>query len=359
MNMSPVFINHSYGHWGFQYPDGNYTFMYKLLYEKKADVMFGFLYGNSTYSKDFDSSHCHLLDPSVWWVPIALPVPQWKNIILIFDKTIWFSIIIIIPVISFCSWFIERARGVRKSNLITCILKSLNVLLQGSVEQPLSFKNRFLFIIWVMASLLLFTAYQCQLVSILSKPAYDDQIRNLEQLVSSDLKIGFYPTVAEGFNESHNEIHKKILKSYISCSLTNECINRTAYKRDFATFKNQRSGLYLIPKYFSFSNGRPMLFKFEEFGILSIIRFMTIKNWPLLDRFNIILMRLQTNGLITKWDRDIKHLDYYKFSQGQNLVTLNMNHLLSAFYVLFFGLAVACLVFFTELLCTNTRYCTR
>lgn len=349
MNLFPEFLNHSYVHWGFKYPNGSYSLMYKDLYNKKADVMFGFTYGNSTYNSDFDQSFSHLLDPSVWWVPIASQTPPWKNILAIYDQTLWIIILSTTLIIGFIWWIAGKNNEVikRYNDLIFSILESFYALLQGSVESPLFFINRLLFLIWIIASLLLCSAYQCKLVSFLTKPIHENQISNLQQLVESKLQIGFYPTVAQGFNESHNWVHEQILNSYIPCPLTNECINRTAYKRDFATFKNQRSGLYLIPKYFTTPDGKSMLFKFEEFGILSVIRYMTVKNWVYLERFNLILTRLQASGLIHKWDRDMR-LDG-KYIDSQELTILSLNHLLSAFYVLFIGVMVSFIVLIFEL----------
>ncbi|GLV45607.1 Ionotropic receptor 7c, partial [Carabus blaptoides fortunei] len=92
MNFSIRMIKNFHRHWGFRFEDGNYSMMYKDLLEFKTDMIFGFTYGNASYSKDLDASFSHLHDSSVWFFSSAIEMPQWKNLTNIFDEVLWLVI---------------------------------------------------------------------------------------------------------------------------------------------------------------------------------------------------------------------------------------------------------------------------
>lgn len=92
MNFSLRVVKNIYSHWGYRYPDGKYSMMYKDLLDYKTDMIFGFTYGNASYSKELDASFAHLHDSSVWFFPSAIEMPHWKNLTNIFDEVLWFAI---------------------------------------------------------------------------------------------------------------------------------------------------------------------------------------------------------------------------------------------------------------------------
>lgn len=242
MNFTEVYLYNPYAHWGHKYDDGHYTFMYKDLLDRKIDLIYGFTYGNSSYIFDFDTSYCYLDDRSVWIVPIALQMAQWKNLTAIFEWKLWLAILIMLIVNGVSWWFIGRKRETSDefNDLIMCLMLSLYSLLQGSVKSPTRGNLRIVFFLWLISCLLIFTAHQCQLISILTNPLYDKQITTLEEIMDSDLKFGFFPSLAEPYSDSSEEIHKKIVRDYVECPVTVECVNRTAFQRDFAVGKNSR-----------------------------------------------------------------------------------------------------------------------
>ncbi|GLV24247.1 Ionotropic receptor 7c, partial [Carabus blaptoides fortunei] len=92
MNFRIRMIKNFYSHWGFRFEDGNYSMMYKDLLESKTDMIFGFVNGNASYSKDIDASFSHLQDSPVWFFSSAIEMPQWMNLTNIFDEVLWLAI---------------------------------------------------------------------------------------------------------------------------------------------------------------------------------------------------------------------------------------------------------------------------
>lgn len=168
---------------------------------------------------------------------------------------------------------------------------------------------------------------------------------NLEELIASGSEFGFYPTIEEAYKEN-SSTNNAILKRYQPCPLSAECLNRTAFQRDYAVVKNRRQVLYLMPRYYTFPNGRDMLY---DTGIASFTtkeRYYMYKGFPLLERFDYLLMLLSSNGLINKWDADTRFF-VLKIKSDDQPEPLTLNHLQGAFYIYTFGLSFA----FTALFC--------
>ncbi|GLV45960.1 Ionotropic receptor 7c [Carabus blaptoides fortunei] len=65
MNFRIRMIKNFYSHWGYRYPDGNYSMMYKDLLDYKTEMIFGFANGNASHNMDLDASFQHLHDSSI------------------------------------------------------------------------------------------------------------------------------------------------------------------------------------------------------------------------------------------------------------------------------------------------------
>lgn len=308
--------------------------------------------GNDSLHSAFDGTVYHIETKAVWFVPSSQQIAQWKNLTIIFEKEVWLAILLILIINGTVWWFVARRRENQPEfkDIILCILGSFRVLLQGSVQNPQNVLMRVLVITWTLSCLLLFTAHQCQLTGILTSPLYEPQISNLEELVSSDLKYGVYPILLSLFSEA-NWAQRRILQNYEYCSLDTTCLDRVAYKRDFGTIKNERQGKYLIPRVYSYPNGKSMIYGFKDFVFVVWARYYTHKGYPFLRRMDSILLRLQAGGFIAKWENDI--VQSGKSQDIANHLALTLDHLQSAFYLWVIGIFTAFFVFLVE----NLVYC--
>lgn len=304
--------------------------------------------GNESLSRAFDNSVAHIETKAVWFVPSAQQIAQWKNLTIIFDKEVWLAILLIFIINGTIWWLVGRKKEKRAEfkDLILCIMGSFRVLLQGNVKNPKNNLLRMLVITWTMSCLLLFTAHQCQLTGILTSPMYEHQISNLEELVTSDLEYGVYPILLNLFNNV-SWTHKKVRKNSKYCSLDTTCLNRTAVKRDFGTIKNERQGKYMIPKYYSSPDGKPMLYGFKDFVFVCWCHYYTMKGHPFLQRINSILLRLQSSGLIAKWEASTIS-EKKRGTEISHHQSLTLDHLAGAFYLLILGLLTSIITFVIE-----------
>lgn len=95
MNMNTTYLITSYPHWGYIMEDGTCIYMLKVLFEKKADVVFGMVIGNESFLSVFDTTLFHVTESIVWFVPSASQLANWKNLAMIFKWIVWVIILVL------------------------------------------------------------------------------------------------------------------------------------------------------------------------------------------------------------------------------------------------------------------------
>lgn len=329
------------------------------------NLFLGMSYGNASMINDFDGSYVYVIEFLTWWVPTALPISQWKSLTAIFQWDLWLTIFLAFLTNAFIWWILGRKmeKSIFFKDFILCIMSSLYSLLQGSVKSPSNWNLRLVFIFWMMSCVLLFTAHQSSLVriqglfyrgvlriislqvSILTTPVYEHQISTLKEIVT-ELEFGFFDAGLPAFLDEDNWMHKIIRTKYYSCPLSIYCLNRTAFSRNFAHYRNKRNTQYFIAKLYTLPNDRKMIYEVDENTNSIWVRVHVLKGYPLLDRFDDVLMRLQSNGLMYKWDKDTR--SKVKTVEGDEHKRLKVEHLQGAFMILGFGLSMSLGVFVLE-----------
>lgn len=348
LNITEEYIQHNFSHWGDLLPNGSYTEMFKLLQEKKVDLVLGL----ATYdinATEFETLEQAVFEYVVWLVPTASEYPLWINLLNIFKIDVWVYLACAILVNTFAFWTYGRKIEILTyRKLSECFVQCCEIFLQRNTNKPPKIiVMRIIFAFWSMFCIIVYTAHQSQLVSILTKPQFKPQVSNLNELLASDLNFGFYP-YAKTLFQTNNKKDKYIIDHAEMCPIDDTCVNRTAFTRKFATLKNRRQFLYYMKKYI-FPDGRPMLFGFQD-GYVIIPKFNVRKGFPLSGKFNALILRLFANGLIDKWDKDITFVE--KYQVRPKLTSLSLNHLTCGFIYWIIGITLSSLVF----TCEFTKY---
>lgn len=110
-----------------------------------------------------------------------------------------------------------------------------------------------------------------------------------------------------------------------------------------------------MPRIYTFSNGRPMLYETQEVAFQTKPRYHAVKGFPLLERFDYLLMLLASNGLVNKWDIDSR-FKVIKVESEPDHEPLSIAHLQGAFYVWLFGVIGAVLILIFEIICYYVIY---
>lgn len=340
-NFTERYLKHGLTNWGFRFANGTYTGLYTYLLTKQADLFFGL--APSQFNEDFDMSLPIVMEETTWWVPSAGLKPAWKNLKRIYQNSVWISILSTLGVTIFL-WCLIGKREYKQNAI--CFLVCWSILLQAATKIPKNLVMKILFIFWVLFSLVLSTSYQSQLINILTNPFYEHQISNVQELLESKILFGFFPRVVQSFfNDPNDPIQKRIVDNFIPCPLSEECVNKTAFQRNFAVVKSSRQVRFLTKKYYLDSNGRSLLYRFKE-GVLYQPVYVCRKGFPLLSKINHMSLLLQANGLIEKWDKDIRYVG--DVSKAKKLYPLSIMHLSGGFVCLVIGYILAIFVFIIE-----------
>lgn len=111
-----------------------------------------------------------------------------------------------------------------------------------------------------------------------------------------------------------------------------------------------------MPRYYTFPNGRPMLYQTQEIAFPIRIRYYAIRGWLPLEEFDRILMLLESNGLVAKWDRE-STFKIIKIEGEPPSEPLNLAHLQGAFFVWAFGMLIAIVFLLFECFAGHFRCC--
>lgn len=266
LNFVPKYIYHPHNDWGYRLMNGSYIMMYKDLYAEKISMIVNGFYYNSSIFWDFDYMYLFLNAKGYWWVPAAIEIPVWKNLTKIFNNQLWLIIFLSLVLNGIFRWIVEK----NNEGILYCIFSSMCAMILIPIKFPKERALKLQLHVWIASGLIISTIYISQLISILSKPLYEKQIKSLDEAFEHKLKFGFHPLYVHVYNESIAK-DKYILKHCVLCSADNECVNRTAFQRDFAIMKNDRQIKHWIPKYWTLPNGRNMIYPILEYVILNLV----------------------------------------------------------------------------------------
>lgn len=354
-NFSISYIPHKHRSWGHKLPNGTLTMMYGMMVSDEAEIMIGLMSTNTTFNNDIDTVDGHLDEKVTFYVPAALPLEPWRNFTMVFSNLIWSLILVSIVLVSSVCWLGGKTgnRDDEYKTFVDWIFRTLCILLASFNAHPKSNFLRLLFLLWSIYCLLVYSTYQGSLISFLTTPAYEHQLETVEELVGSGLSYGGTEIINPAFYEPNNPIFMKIYNNYVLCPVTEDCINRTAYKRDFAVVRNYRQIVYLTPKYYTLPNGRKMLYGFKKIIARYVLRISFVKGYPLFKGIEMMMLRMRDSGLLYKWDEDQQGARREGVVSNDVVVVLTVEHLKVAFVVLVVGNGSAFIIFIAELISTR------
>jgi len=217
--------------------------------------------------------------------------------------------------------------------------------------------------------LLINTAYQSSLISVLTHPQFEPPVDTVEKLLDSQMPYGYITPVKVWYKEAEDPSLKTILQNGIECSSLEYCLKRIISNQDFAVCGGGLNILYLSHQKKYLLSGVPKFIPFkDEVGSYFATMFFRSGS-PLLESFNRIIYPLVESGIVHKFCEDVK-LQYigqkddadenqYEDDKGGEIdaVVLTVRHLEGVFILLLLGLGCGVIVFLIELLCLScTKY---
>lgn len=271
LNFTEVYIEKDYMEWAHHSSHEIFNPIYKMIEAKQLDIAFGYAY-NLFYKRHYIASTIvHMIDVNLFWVPAGLKVPMWKNLIKIFRTTLWISTIIAFIINGFAFWIIARIKQYYPfEKLPKSLFISWGILLNITTKIPKCYILRIPFIIWCISSLILNTCYTSKLIAYITDPLYEHHIKNVKQLIASDLKLGFDSSTEDAFNWNNKDDRKLLIKK-VSCENFQFCLNEMLKWRNLSIFNNKQTMKYLIPRYYR-TDGHELISKVKNYKVVDFLR---------------------------------------------------------------------------------------
>lgn len=278
-----------------------------------------------------------------------------NNIFRAFSSMVWLFTLISLLAMSLSFTVIYRIQT-PTDRQITHILFNFYSwnLAQPIVKLPQHWASKILIGVWIVYGLLITSSYQGNLTSnLISRPTLPEinTIRQLEQSAYEILTFGRYVDLLQNFLNQTGSYSR--LKTRIRGVPQKEMAQLIADNNVKFAYANK----YHINHYQSnlkshIVRGRPVYNNMKECPVPYLVAYAVVYGSPYLQRINIILRRLQESGLILYWDE--KSAGDKSKGGGQRTngepVPLTVDHVQSAFYILFLGLILSSMVFCTELI---------
>jgi hypothetical protein len=367
LNFTPKFLpenNHNISKW---------WGMYEEVTNKQSDVGFTATPQTVRSIGNRDHSVWYLKETIRWFGPHAKPSAHWKSLVIIFTPLMWILVLIVYLMCSLVFWSLANVNGdvkeyVAYTNALLCFLQTFSMILGEAVcVRPHTWYLRLFFILWVFYCLLINTAYQSSLISVLTDPRYEPSVDTVEELLNSGMSYGFVWRFHYWYSSTNDSVSRTLLENFIQCPKIDVCLKRLSAKQDFAICGGESHLLYLSQtKYCTL--GIPNFLPFKE-EVTSIFVTMFFRPGSIfLESFDRVIYRVVESGIIRKFWTDIRlryigNVDDHSDDDDEEDAddddhladVLTVQHLQGAFILLLLGLACSLAVFIAEWLYFNIK----
>ncbi|KAF5296411.1 hypothetical protein FQR65_LT01398 [Abscondita terminalis] len=356
-----VYVKKQYVNWGRKLKNGSYEGAYKDFRNYQIDLGIGMFFANSNDNWDFDETYPYMEDNAKWTVPMAKLQERWQRVLGIFTIEIWLLIFAFFVWISGLSLLMGVTVNERRYRRFwDCATRCYRCFLGQSVNLPEAGILRLALGFWVFFALLMTATFQGRLISVLNTNIREPQITNIEELIASKIKFGFYPDAAYLFLRPDNKIEWYIYNNYEECSVDSHCLNRVAFGGDFATFKTKKFIEYKISTSYLDEYGNSLIYVLDSTVFDVLVTMLFARGFPMYERVNLLLMRLKSAGFV---EHTYKKAAFYAEKAMQSakktalvFQVLTMDEVFWLFWVLLIGLSFSVVVFVGEVCVEKWNY---
>lgn len=342
--------------WGIKH-EGRYDQALGALQNKSVHFCIGLFHSNETHNRDFDQTFNYMRDHITWIVPKAERLSYFEKMFSIFDYYTWIGLLISYILTSAILYkFTDSVKHTEYyQKFINCCLCSVMVLMGLPTNiVPKTQRGRYLFAAWSIFSIIINNVSKAVLIYLLNHDVFEKQIKNEKDLMESKLLLMLPEELGNSFKNG-NDFDQYVYKNYKVCPTHETCIDKVAYGRNVAavtTFKRKR---ILKFDYIS-SKGETLVYVFKKPIRKEIFNMYFQKGFPALPQINNALIKMKYGGFMRFFERiTFNSYDVAKGKSRNRIPLINSNTLtISQLKILFkgyaFGVTLACLIFFMEVL---------
>lgn len=302
----------------------------------------GKIYRYSFYENDFDFSDVVYFDSNIWIVPKPKLMSKANMLIGVFSGTMWLLCVVAF-LLTMLLWMVicEYKKEKHSRNIVENCLTFLELTFATNVTVTRSNVLRLLLLFYLFFCLHVNNFFQGQLSSVLTVPQYEEKIDSLEKLALSNLvtlipfadmkvlKDSAIPVAQLLYNKSISSY--ELFPERMEKLLENDSLASNGFRNSMAMFSTyslfvdtfQDSMLPIVDATYSMRGGS-----------------------PLRSTLNEIIRGVVEGGLRIKWLSDMHVVRF--FSNKEEKLALEIQHLESAFLLLSFGLGIASVILILE-----------
>lgn len=342
--------------WGYILENGSALGIFESLMTDEVDIGIGSLAATINRFLHLTPSLPYTTESLSWCVPSAVLEPKWRSIFNMFKIWTWVNIYVTFIILSSLATYIaqltqEYVIYKEKGN---CFMIMLAVFLGLSVKlKPRKIHLKTIFSLCAFLNLIISAVYQTSLISFLTDPAYDPEIKDVDEIFEKNLSFLYLPATKMYFAwDTDDWKMQRILKDMIICEDAFLCLANISKTRDYA-MALPRLYLHYVSDKFKNKEGHKLIHWFKEDIMSYPIQMFMQKGFPLTRRVNSYITRIVQSGILEKWQQDLKYTiqvkdDDIANQNDDNPENLTLSHLQGAFIILCIGIGLSVVSFIGE-----------
>ncbi|KAF5282648.1 hypothetical protein FQR65_LT14244 [Abscondita terminalis] len=336
LNTTATFFNATYSMKQGSSPIDNFSFVPNLLYKTLN------LLRTSIVQRE----------DHVWVVPVPKLIPPIAVLKTVFKIDTWIVILFSYFVTSIVWWLVVKLSDAR-IDFSLALLNIYSLTLFGSMQRtPSALAVKFIFIAYVVYSVIMQTAFTSNLSKILTVPLYEPSIRNIEELSNSNVTIRMWEDFYREFfakEKINDTIYTKLRNKMEILSYDDFAqflLSKTAY-RDFAILLKKESVVFFE----TYANSK--IYSIENNTLTGYDSVVLIADYGsyFIKPVNKIIGLLYESGLYDKYLKNIesKVKPYLSYREPvHDKIVLTTQHLVFVFVFWIFGVFISTVVFIAE-----------
>ncbi|KAJ9578041.1 hypothetical protein L9F63_025096 [Diploptera punctata] len=334
------------------------------LYPDNADVIIGSLPLNDLLYSLGDPSVPFMSSPVQWYVPCSKRARRYGTMFRVFSPAIWIMVCITFSCFVIIIWLYEVISDTREQknykDIVECSLYLFSLSLGVSIPRvPFTFRVKILLVTWLIFCFAMTLIFQTFFTSFLVQPYKEKQISNLEELLDSEMDIGYCSVFELLINQFPDPYYQKIKNMNRRCMNYISCIEK-ALQNNYVTALPS----FMIDYYKEIILKNPRyraICPLEESIVNFSFSFYVRKGNPLLKSINKIMRMFYENGFVEKWREDHNVIGEKSFGSAkknadieqEKYVSFSLQHLEVGFFVLCLGYFISFIVFVNELIISS------
>lgn len=166
---------------------------------------------------------------------------------------------------------------------------------------------RSMLIYWAWFSLVISISFNANFFTVLTTPHYEDRIETLTDAAQKPyIRFGFLAAFEPIVATYSPTLMARVVMNHEDCTLSFKCLNDTIRSKDMIVAKTYSLAKFYMTKFYVDATGKPLIYSLPSPLSYYNINMIMLKGYPVLERFNQLIMRMKMNGLISKWVKEFE-----------------------------------------------------